>query len=208
MRTLRFTLLAEGTSDRVLIPILRWMLLRRHGDFEWIGQTADLHALPRPPRSLQNKIKTAIELFPADVLFIHRDADRDLPERRQEQVASAINSCPGAELQQWVPVIPVRMTEAWLLVSEQALRHAAGNPNGRVPLCLPALQDVESVPDPKSVLQDLLVRASELSGRRKKKFSFPEHRARIPDFFQDWEMLLGIPSVKAVHDNIASLNFS
>ena len=47
-----------------------------------------------------------------------------------------------------VLVIPVRMTEAWLLIDELALRRAAGNPNGRNPLDLPALKDLEALPEP------------------------------------------------------------
>ena len=82
MKTRRFTLVAEGTSDRVLIPILRWMLLRHHFGFEWMGQSADLHELPKPPRTLPQKIATASELFPADVIFIHRDSDRESPIQR------------------------------------------------------------------------------------------------------------------------------
>lgn len=208
MTTLRFTLLAEGTSDRVLIPILTWMLIKKHPGFDWIGQTADLQALPRPPRELPDKIATASELFPADVIFIHRDADREPPERRRAEIQAAIHSRPQSGVNQWAPVVPVRMTEAWLLVSEPALRAAAGNPNARVPLSFPSLRDLEAIPDPKDLLQKLLIEASETSGRRRKKFSFPVHRARIPDFIDDWEILLRLPSAKALYDDIAALGFA
>lgn len=207
MRTLRFTLLAEGTSDRVLIPILRWMLLRHHSGFEWIGQIADLHELPRPPRSLPQKIATASELFPADVIFIHRDSDRESPSNRRREISDAIDSLRESPARHWVPVIPVRMTEAWLLVSESALRSASGNPNGRNPLQLPPWQALETIPDPKVVLQSLLVDASGLSGRRRKKSNFSAQRARIPDFLENWETLLRLPSAKQLCDEIAALGF-
>ena len=207
MTTLRFTLVAEGTSDRVLIPILRWMLLRHHPGFEWMGQTADLHELPRPPRLLPQKIATASELFPADVIFIHRDSDRESPSNRRREISDAIDSLRESPARHWVPVIPVRMTEAWLLVSESALRSASGNPNGRIPLQLPPWRDLETIPDPKVVLQNLLVSASGLSGRRRKKINFSAQRARIPDFFEDWETLLSLSSAKTLYDEIAALNF-
>ena len=92
MTTLRFTLVAEGTSDRVLIPILRWMLLRHHPGFERMGQTADLHELPTPLLLLPQKIATASELFPADVIFIHRDSDRESPSNRRREISDAIDS--------------------------------------------------------------------------------------------------------------------
>jgi hypothetical protein len=207
MTTLRFTLVAEGTSDRVLIPILRWMLLRHHPEFEWMGQTADLHELPRPPRSLPQKIATASELFPADVIFIHRDSDREAPANRRREISDAIDSLRDSPARHWVPVIPVRMTEAWLLVSETALRSASGNPNGRTPLPFPSWRDLEAIPDPKAVLQNLLVDASGLSGRRRKKINFSAQRARIPDFYENWETLLNLSSAKQLYDEIAALSF-
>jgi hypothetical protein len=207
MTTLRFTLVAEGTSDRVLIPILRWMLLRHHPGFEWMGQTAELHELPRPPRSLPEKIATASELFPADVIFIHRDSDREPPEARRKEITDAIASLRESPPWHWIPVIPVRMTEAWLLVSETALRSASGNPNGRTSLQLPPLRDLETIPDPKNVLQNLLVDGSGLTGRRRKKFNFSAQRARIPDFFENWETLLRLSSAKQLYDEISALKF-
>jgi hypothetical protein len=100
------------------------------------------------------------------------------------------------------------MTEAWLLVSESALRNASGNPNGRNPLQLPPWRDLETIPDPKVVLQNLLVDASGLSGRRRKKFNFSAQRARIPDFFESWEDLLRLSSAKQLYDEISTLSFS
>jgi hypothetical protein len=123
------------------------------------------------------------------------------------EIAKAIESLPTSPAQHCVPVIPVRMTEAWLLVSEKALRGASGNPNGRNPLQLPALQDLEKIPDPKMVLQALLTEASGLSGRRRKKFNFSAQRARIPDFLDDWETLLSLPSARRLYEEIASLSF-
>lgn len=207
MTTLRFTLVAEGTSDRVLIPILRWMLLRHHSGFEWMGQIAELHELPKPPRALPEKISTASQLFPTDVIFIHRDADRESPLVRRQEISEAFHSLQERPARHWVPVIPVRMTEAWLLVSESALRGASGNPNGRIPLQLPPWRDLETIPDPKEMLQTLLVEASERSGRRRKKFNFPAQRARIPDFLENWETLLRLPSARQLDEEIAALDF-
>ncbi|MEY4570277.1 MAG: hypothetical protein RLZZ398_1716 [Verrucomicrobiota bacterium] len=206
MKILRFTLVAEGTSDRVLIPILRWMLLRHHRNFEWMGQFADLQELPKPPRTLPQKIATASELFPADVIFIHRDSDRVPPANRRKEITEAIESLTRSPARHCVPVIPVRMTEAWLLVSENALRGASGNLNGRIPLKLPASQNLERIPDPKKVLQTLLVEASGLSGRRRKTINFSAQRARIPDFLENWETLLTLPSAKRLDDEIAALS--
>lgn len=207
MRTLRFTLLAEGSSDRVLLPILSWMLLRHHRDFQWIGVPANLRDLPSPPRALAEKITATCELFPADVIFIHRDADRHQPSDRRQEIEEAIKSLSGSPAPRWVPVIPVRMTEAWLLVSENAIRSAAGNPRGGNGLDFPPLGRLESIPDPKELLKSLLTEASGLTNRRKKKFNHAAARARIPDFLEDWERLLRLPSAKRLDEEIAALRF-
>ena len=64
MKILRFTLVAEGPSDRVLIPILRWMLFRHHQHIEWMGQFADLRDLPKPPRTLPKKSRQHLSYSP------------------------------------------------------------------------------------------------------------------------------------------------
>lgn len=207
MKILRFTLVAEGSSDRVLIPILRWMLLRHHPGFEWMGDIANLQDLPNPPRTLPQKIATASDLFPADVIFVHRDADRESPATRKQEISDAVQSLSAQPARHCVPVVPVRMTEAWLLVSERALRGASGNPNGRIPLQFPSWRDLEKIPDPKSILQTLLIEASGLTGRKRKKFNFSLQRARIPDFLDDWETLLSLSSAKTLYDEIATLSF-
>lgn len=80
-----------------------------------------------------------------------------------------------------VAVVPIRMTEAWLLLDEGRIRRVAGNPNGRTDLGLPRLSDVESVADPKRLLQGALISASGLQGHRLRKFRerFNDHRRRL-----------------------------
>lgn len=201
----RYTLLSDGSSDRVLLPILEWMLFSQHPGFEWIGQHAELGQLQTPPRSLEQRIAAACEFFPSDLLFVHRDSEGDPPEQRFAEIEDAVEKVTAAGSLRWTPVIPVRMTEAWLLISEDAIRGAAGNPNGRARLQIPPLSKLEELPDPKKLLETLLVEASELSGRRRKKFLFARHRARVPDFIHDWSPLLTLCSAKALHDHLGAL---
>ncbi|MFA7344477.1 MAG: hypothetical protein WC003_09245 [Terrimicrobiaceae bacterium] len=56
-------------------------------------------------------------------------------------------------------------------------------------------------------MKELLIAASEWKGRRRKKFHFPEHRARVPDFIENWSMLLQVPSAARVYEDIAALEF-
>lgn len=114
MKTLRYTLVADGGSDRVLMPIL--------------------------------------------------------------------NQC-------YLPIVPVRMTEAWLLSSESAIRRAASNPNGRTPLDLPPWNQWEKKPDPKEILFQALRTASGRHGRRLNGFSEQSARHRVAELTRDFSSL-------------------
>jgi hypothetical protein len=182
MTELRYTLLADGSSDDALLPILSWLLIRQMAETAIQAQWADLRKLRGRPSGLSGRIRTSVELFPCDLLFVHRDAEREPPEHRISEIRMAVE---GADLP--VPhlcVIPVRMMEAWLLFEISAIRRAAGNPNGDMPLELPALSRVEDLPDPKEVLRSLLREASGLTGRRLKDFHVPVRRVAglIDDF--------------------------
>ena len=41
MRALRYTLLADGSSDRTLIPVLDWLLDRYHPDIRYRDEFAE-----------------------------------------------------------------------------------------------------------------------------------------------------------------------
>lgn len=171
MDQLRYTLLSDGSSDRALLPVLSWVLQAVGEVTLPYGEWADLSVLRGGTTSLAERIQWAVELFPCDLLFIHRDAEKQPPRARYEEIESALESVSGpASRISHVCVVPVRMQEAWLLYDEQAIRTAAGNPGGVQPLGLPRLEELESLPDPKAILHSALERASGLVGRRLKKF--------------------------------------
>jgi len=64
---------------------------------------------------LSKKISLSLDLFPCDLLFVHRDTDRETTDARKEEIFKAIEQI-SEELKAnlFVCVIPVRMTEAWL----------------------------------------------------------------------------------------------
>jgi hypothetical protein len=62
------------------------------------------------------------------------------------------------------------MRETWLLTDEGAIRRAAGNPNGRMPINLPRVRDLERLADPKAILNSLILRATGLNVRRQQRF--------------------------------------
>jgi hypothetical protein len=198
VKPLRHTLISDGPTDANLIPIINWTLKER-GDAPLAkGERADFWRLPEPPRTLEERIRKAIELFPCEVLFIHRDAEREQPEHRHAEIRAAVLGAEaGGCLVPAVTIVPVRMLEAWLLFDERAIRQAAGNPNGTAPLNLPALNRAEDRPDPKRDLREALKAASELTGRRLKKFNSAQAFSRVVDLLEDFSPLRQLPAYLA-----------
>ena len=206
MEALRYTLLSDGSSDQVLMPILTW-LLRAHGingaiQPEW----ADLGRLPKPPRTLPERISRSIELYPCDVLFVHRDAEGSLTLVRTEEIQQALTvAARRVQVPPHVCVVPVRMQEAWLLFDERAIRSAAGNPNGRISLVLPPINALEQLPDAKQVLYDLLREASELTGRRRKHFRVHIRARRVAEIINDFTLLRALCAFRRLEDDVRHL---
>lgn len=89
---LNFTLVADGPSDRALILILEWALGQRLGATLIEGEYADLgELLPQPPKKLSCRIAKSVELYPCELLFVHRDAERESFDRRQREIQDAID---------------------------------------------------------------------------------------------------------------------
>ncbi len=104
-----------------------------------------------------------------------------------------------------VPVIPIRMQEAWLLIDESALRRAAGNPNGRIKLEMPRPESLEDIKDPKQVLHRLLLQASGQTGRRRSKFNPHRQAMRIGELIDDYGALKQLSAFRKVETSIQEL---
>lgn len=205
---LRYTLLSDGPSDAALIPVLSW-LLRVHlpsGAAVEQGQVADFGRLPdriRPDRAdLAARMGLALEFSPCDVLFVHRDAEQrgGYTTRRAEVETARVDAGLDVVV---IPVVPVRMTEAWLLHDPSALRRAAGRPDGTSSLDLPSRNQVERV-DAKARLFEALRRAAELTGRRAKRFSRSEARARLATLIDDYSPLRRFDSFQDLERDVAA----
>lgn len=190
------TLLSDGSSDRALIPILAWLF----------GQQ-DVRPLPRivryepglyraAGRSLEEKILHAIDVLPCDLLFVHRDSEAQEPETRVGEIQSALENLRkrGVQAPPRIMVIPVRMSEAWLLFNEGAIRRAAGCPRGTTRLDLPRLRDCEQLADPKEKLHALLRLATEKQGRHLKKFNVDAAVHRLAELIEDYSPLRQLPA--------------
>ena len=176
----RFLLLCEGSSDRALVSHLQ-KLLSHCGAAEVVGTAIALTNIRDPgvgggsvlERKMRSVLFTESEF---DLLFVHRDADAAGYRERFEEIVEALEG--AASQAGGVCVVPVRTTEAWILLDEDAIRRVAGNPSGRGPLGLPRPSSVEDVHDPKEALRTALVEACGHQGHRLRKFrkKFGQHR--------------------------------
>ena len=196
MRELRYTLVCDGSSNEGLLPILTWLIHQQGVTFPVQGVWADLRRLRSPPRVLADRIPRAVELYPCDLLFIHRDAETSPREDRASEIQRAVREALPEGAPPCVCVVPVRMQEAWMLFDEQAIRTASGNPNGTVALDLPSA--CEGLPDPKALLYEALKRASGLSGRRLRRVSLARAARRITDLIDDFTPLHAFDAFRAM----------
>ena len=202
MQTLRYTLLADGSSDRALLPILTWLLRQSCGAIPIEAEFADLRRLPHPPKKLSERIHWSVELYPCDLLFVHRDAENAPIEKRESEIRKALKESSAEDLVRVVCVVPVRMQEAWLLIEEAALRKAAGDPNGTQLLDMPDVQKLEELADPKRLIRELLRQASGLRGRRLKRFNWRSSAHRVAEMIGDFSPLYGLAAFQRLAEEV------
>jgi hypothetical protein len=200
MNQLRYTLLSDGSSDKALLPILTWLLRFHHVDCAIQSEWADLRRLPKSPRNLSEEIERSLALYPCDLLFVHRDAEKESRKKRISEIQAALEAVGEAVTVPVVCVVPVRMTEAWLLFDEAAIRTAAENPRGRESIHLPEMTKLEQLPDPKNELCQLLRQASGFTGRRLKKFKAREREKiqRVAELIDDFSPLRTLSAFQAL----------
>ncbi len=94
------------------------------------------------------------------------------------------------------------MLETWFLSDEVAIREAAGNPNGGHPLNLPAINRLESIPDPKGILHEVFREASGLSGRRRRSFKVGPAIHRVAQIANDFSHLRALPAFDRLENDV------
>ena len=133
MKRLVYTLRGDGPTDKMLMPILRWLMECHFPSVELLGQyfySVEYPLKRRPDKSLKASLKAAVEHYPCDLLFVHRDSEGQEPAQREDEIQLAISGIANFPAFP-IPVIPVRMSETWLLIDEKAIREAVANPNGK-----------------------------------------------------------------------------
>ena len=170
METLRYTLLTDGSSDKTLLNIIKWLIDDLYPQLPCDGSFADLRHIPNSPQTgdVIQRVICAQNYYPFDILFYHRDAEKFDVNTRKKEILKQIAPTLYSKI---VCIIPVRMMETWLLINVDAIKKASGNRNYADIIDLPALKRLESLAKPKEILHELLEKTSGLKGRRLKTFN-------------------------------------
>lgn len=201
--SLRYTLIADGSSDSALLHIVKWVLDDLYPRLSHECSFADFRDIPDPPKpgNISERIKIAKKFWPFDILLYHRDAekrDKDIIGIRKKEILES----QGMESINVVCIVPIVMTEAWLLIDETAIKKAAGNRNYNGSIELPSLKRLENETNPKELLHELLKEASGIKNRRREKFNI--HRAvhLVSENIQDFSSLRQLEAFKIFEKDI------
>lgn len=189
-RQLAYAIVADGEADRLLVPIIQWAVHR-----------LDPHVEILEPefRKRKGSVAEFLDAYQtgAMLIFVHRDAEsRALEERLRE--FDTVNR-PDV-----IPVVPVRMSESWLLFDGSAIAEAAGSATAQVPV--PDMTQIENTPDPKAHLDRLLLQAAGAPrGRRGKNFkrSIAQRRAAVATAISDYSPLENLPAFRSFQSSLA-----
>lgn len=191
------TVLADGSSDRCLIQPINW-ILNQHAGLEYSTEFARYTAPHRD--GLLARAQKAIEYYPCDILIVHRDAEGESYQARLDEIETELSQLN----KKFIPIIPVRMLEAWLLFDENAIRKAANRPSGRTALNIPKVNRIEQTADPKSLLFESLKTASEHTGRKLAKFDLNNARVRVSELIDDYSPLAALESFDKFKEQLDS----
>lgn len=176
---LTLALYAEGATEECFLPIL----IQRTAEeitLNLANSTVDVlevdtwHISPPAPKKAAERIAKAIaETQGYHALIIHADADHPTREHAlDERIKPGIKRAHAdvldtARLQELVPLIPIKMTEAWMLADSKALREVIGT--NIASLGTPERpHQVEAVTNPKQTFAKIVQEATKDRGKRRK----------------------------------------
>jgi hypothetical protein len=189
-RQLTYLLVADGGTDRALAPIIEWAIHRLDPEVEILEP--DFRKRRAPVQEFLDALDTG-----AMIVFVHRDGEG-------APLATRLQEFDGVTRTDVVPVVPIRMTEAWLLIDGAAIARAADRPSAVV--AVPNVNQLEGLANPKQALDDLLLAAAgNLTGRRRKQFaqSIVERRVNIASLIDDYSTLESLPAFQQFQADLA-----
>lgn len=185
----------EGPTDRRYFPTLvgryiETVLLKNRIEIELL----DPIVLPKYKGSFAEQMsEISTQHSGLQAFFVHVDADgRDLKSVLDTRWNPWMSTNPESK---WIPVIPIKMLESWMLADKEALSAVF---IAAVPHIDEEIGDYqpESVPDPKRTLEAIAKR-----GKRNNKLGFEESLAKRTKL----EVLQQLPSFHAFEESVQTI---
>jgi hypothetical protein len=189
VRQLSYLIVADGGTDRALVPIIEWAIHRLDPEVEILE--AEFRKRNGSVKDYLSALQTG-----AMIIFVHRDGETESLQVRLQEFAEVRRD-------DVVPIVPIRMTEAWMLIDSAAIAVAADRPGNDV--VVPAPQQIESLANPKAELENLLLEAAgNPTGRRRKKFtrSITERRVNVALLIDDFSPLEALPAFQRFQSDL------
>ena len=103
-RQLAYAVVADGGTDRLLVPIIQWAIHR-------LDPGEDI--LEPEFRKRKGSVTEFLATYRTggQLVFVHRDAENAMLDARLQEFQPLLRQ----DVVPVVPVVPVRMSEAWLL---------------------------------------------------------------------------------------------
>ncbi len=216
---LLLALYAEGPSDTRFLPIIIQRTARSITGQHRSIDVLDLTIISKKQGACEECIlHAARDAYGCHALIVHSDADdktsvRAHKERIQPGFDLVLKFKSSEEVcEHLIPLIPVQMTEAWMLADGEALLDVIGANRGPQDLRLPKASEVERDANPKRTLNEI-VRNVNLNRCSSKRSSY---RRKI-DIDSRYEHLAGsidlsklafVPSYKAFRDDLTEVLIS
>lgn len=182
MITLVLALMAEGPTDERFLPIIiqrtAEKILRERSRFVVdVLEPIDLRKEIRPgtyKNQAERILLAAQHAAGYHALIVHVDADdrthHDAIYERIQPGFDLVKASKEDVCRQLIPIIPIRMTEAWMLADPEAFKEVVGTDVPTRNLGLPARpHQVEAELDPKHQLRQAIKLASASRPRRRRR---------------------------------------
>ena len=207
---MELALIAEGTSDKVLVPPIHWLCIDISPNQSYeIEPIIFDNVTPKP--DLSAKIEIVLRQNRHQIILVHRDQDNMTRTDRIREIDSAVESAQKkydtVSQTRCVPVIPVRMTEAWFLIDEIAIKKAAGYPQNKAELDLPKPRQLEGIADAKELLYQKIKIASGHTGRKLKKVRPQQTIHILADTIEDYSPLNDLDAFKLLRQDLRKAFF-
>lgn len=211
MKQLVLALYAEGRADERFLPVIiqrtadRILRQRALAPVD-VLEPLSVQAAPEASNRAERILSVARQAAGFHALVVHADADapaaNNALQNRFELGRRLVQESEGDACRDLLPIIPTRMTEAWMMADVEAFREVVGTDLRAEELGFPTrAHQVEAIQDPK---QELGMALKQIFSRRRRR-----KKARLGQYYEPLarhirlNRLEGVPAFQQFTNDLA-----